>query len=62
MSRRTQIGGLSFLLSLFWAAGLFAAFVGGKVGQHPSAPITLRVASLIGTARPTVNQIAAGSL
>lgn len=41
MSRRTQIGGVSFLLTLVWAAGLFAAFVGGRIGQHPSAPITL---------------------
>jgi hypothetical protein len=41
MSRRAQIGVLSFLLTLVWAVGLFAAFVGGKVGQHPSAPIAL---------------------
>src|ERR1700730_19120 len=41
MSRRAQIGGVSFLLSLVWAAALFAAFVGGRIGQHPSAPIAL---------------------
>src|ERR1700724_3593100 len=41
MSRRTQVGGVSFLLTLVWAAGLFAAFVGGRIGQHPSAAITL---------------------
>jgi hypothetical protein len=41
MSRRTQIGVLSFLLTLVWAVGLFAAFVGGRVGQHPSAPIAM---------------------
>src|SRR3981081_4763602 len=41
MSRRTQLGVLSFLLTLVWAVGLFAAFVGGKVGQHPSAAIAL---------------------
>src|ERR1700694_85078 len=41
MSRRTQIGGVSFLLTLVWAAGLFAAFVGGRIGQHPRAPFPL---------------------
>src|SRR3981081_1204469 len=41
MSRTTQIGGLSFLLSLIWGVGLFAAFAGGRIGQHPSAPIAL---------------------
>ena len=41
MSRRTQIGIASFLLTLLWALGLVVAFVGGKVGQHPSAPIAL---------------------
>jgi len=41
MSRRTQIGGLSFLLTLIWAVGLFAAFAGGRIGQHPPAPIAL---------------------
>ena len=39
MSRRTQIGVVSFLLTLVWAVGLFVAFVGGRIGQHPSAPI-----------------------
>jgi hypothetical protein len=41
MTRRTQIGVVSFLLTVVWVIGLFAAFVGGKVGQHPSAPIVL---------------------
>jgi hypothetical protein len=30
---------MSFALTMFWAVALFASFVGGKVGQHPSAPI-----------------------
>jgi hypothetical protein len=41
MSRRTQIGILSFLLTLMWAVALVAAFVGGKIGQHPSPAIAL---------------------
>ena len=41
MNRRTQVGILSFLLTLVWAVALFAAFLGGKVGQHPSVPIAL---------------------
>jgi hypothetical protein len=41
VSRRAHIGLLSFLLTLVWGAGLFAAFVGGKVGQHPSPPVAL---------------------
>src|SRR5437660_5448637 len=41
MSRKTQIGVLSFLLTLVWAVALFAAFVGGKVGQHPSLTVGL---------------------
>src|SRR5437868_2628490 len=41
MSRRTQLGVLSFLLTLVWGLGLFAAFVGGKIGQHPSPPVAL---------------------
>ena len=43
MSRRAQIGTVSFLLTLIWAGGLFAAFVGGKVGQHPSVAVSLAV-------------------
>src|SRR3954453_19697885 len=43
MSRRTQVGVLSFLLTLVWGLGLFAAFVGGKIGQHPSPPVALAV-------------------
>jgi hypothetical protein len=41
MSRRTQIGALSCALTLVWGLGLFAAFVGGKIGQHPSPPVAL---------------------
>ena len=44
MSRRTQIGLVSFSLTLLWATGLFAAFVGGKIGQHPSVPTALAAA------------------
>src|ERR1700704_60452 len=41
MSRRGQIGIFSFLLTAIWAVALFAVFVGGKIGQHPSPPIAL---------------------
>ncbi len=41
MSRRTQIGVFSFLLTLVWAIALFAAFVGGKIGQHPTLTVGL---------------------
>src|SRR5205085_1225259 len=41
MSRRSQIGVLSFLLTLVWAVALFFAFVGGKVGQHPTLAVGL---------------------
>jgi hypothetical protein len=41
MSRRTQIGVLSFLLTLVWAVVLFAVFAGGKIGQHPTLTIAL---------------------
>ena len=37
------MGVLSFLLTLVWGLGLFAAFVGGKIGQHPSPPVALAV-------------------
>lgn len=43
MSRRSQIGVTSFLLSLIWGVGLYAAFVGGRIGQHPNAPIALAI-------------------
>ena len=38
---RARIGGVSLLLTLVWVAALFAAFVGGRIGQHPSAPVAL---------------------
>src|SRR5260370_13217106 len=41
MSRRTQIGVFSFLLTLIWAIALFAAFAGGKIGQHPTLTVGL---------------------
>jgi hypothetical protein len=41
MSRRKQIGFLSLILTLVWAVALLAAFVGGKIGQHPSPTIAL---------------------
>jgi hypothetical protein len=43
MARRTQIGVLSFLLTLLWAAALWVAFVGGRVGQHPTPQVALAV-------------------
>jgi len=41
VSRRSQIGVASFLLSLLWAVGLIVFYVGGRIGQHPSTPIAL---------------------
>ncbi len=41
MSKRSQIGIASFLLTVLWALGLYLAFVGGRVGQHPSPPVAL---------------------
>jgi hypothetical protein len=41
MSRRTEIGVVSFALTLVWGLALLAAFVGGKIGQHPSPPVAL---------------------
>jgi hypothetical protein len=43
MGRRTQIGIASFLLTLLWTTGLFVAFVGGRIGQHPSPSVALAV-------------------
>ena len=47
MSRRTQIGTVSFLLTLLWVAGLFVAFAGAKVGQHPSPAVTFAAAGAL---------------
>ena len=47
MARRTQIGAASFLLTCLWAAGLFVAFVGGRVGQHPSPAVALAAAGAL---------------
>src|SRR6266567_6988498 len=41
MSRRTQIGVLSFSLTLIWAVALTWVFIAGKIGQHPSTPVAL---------------------
>jgi hypothetical protein len=41
MGLRLRIGTASLLLTLLWVAGLFVAFVGGRVGQHPSWPVAL---------------------
>jgi hypothetical protein len=41
MSRRTQIGILSFLLTLIWAAALIWAFVGGRFGQNPNTALAV---------------------
>jgi len=43
MGRRTQIGIASFSLTVLWTAGLIISFVGGRIGQHPSAPVALAV-------------------
>jgi hypothetical protein len=47
VSRRTQIGTASFLLTLLWAVGLFVAFVGARVGQHPSPAVALASAGAL---------------
>ncbi len=47
MRRRTRIGLGSFLLTVLWAAGLAFAFVGGKVGQHPSPTVALAAAGAL---------------
>ena len=44
MTRRTQVGLSSFSLTVVWAIGLCVAFIGGKIGQHPSVPVTLATA------------------
>src|SRR5438552_2478539 len=41
MSRRKQVGIYSFVLTVVWAVALLAAFVGGKIGQHPSPSTAL---------------------
>ena len=47
MSRRTQIGTASFLLTLLWVVGLWVVFVGGRVGQHPSPALALAAAGAL---------------
>jgi hypothetical protein len=37
----------SFLLTLLWAAGLYVAFVGARVGQHPSPAVALAAAGAL---------------
>jgi hypothetical protein len=41
VSWRARVGVVSFVLTLVWGVGLFAVFVGGKIGQHPSPAIAL---------------------
>src|SRR6185295_7064057 len=47
MRRRAQVGLASLCLTLLWLAGLYAVFVGGKVGQHPSMAMTLALAGAV---------------
>jgi hypothetical protein len=47
VTRRTQIGIASLLLTLLWAVGLSVAFVGGRVGQHPSPAVALAAAGAL---------------
>lgn len=47
VSRRAQIGTASFLLTLLWAAGLYVAFVGAKVGQHPNPTVAIAAAGAL---------------
>jgi hypothetical protein len=47
MARRSQVGSASLLLTLLWGAGLVVAFVGGKVGQHPSPAVALAAAGAL---------------
>jgi hypothetical protein len=47
VTRRSQIGTASFLLTLLWAAGLYVFFVGDKVGQHPPMPVALAAAGAL---------------
>ncbi|MBV8720397.1 MAG: hypothetical protein JO020_29035 [Chloroflexi bacterium] len=47
MSRRLQIGTVSFLLTFLWTAGLFVAFVGGRLGQHPSPAMAVAAAGAL---------------
>jgi hypothetical protein len=39
--QRARIGTASFVLTLAWGVALFAVFVGGRVGQHPSTTVAL---------------------
>jgi hypothetical protein len=47
MSRRAQIGIVSLVLTLIWTAVLFGMFIVGKVGQHPSMPLTLALSGAL---------------
>jgi len=47
VTRRSQVGIASVVLTLVWVAGLFAVFVGGKIGQHPNLPLTFALAGAL---------------
>jgi hypothetical protein len=47
VSRRAQIGTASFVLTCLWAAGLFVAFVGGRIGQHPNPALAIAAAGAL---------------
>lgn len=47
MKRRSQIGVASLVLSLVWTVALGWAFVGGRVGQHPSVPLLLALSGVL---------------
>src|SRR4029453_7056664 len=47
MTRRAQVGIASMALTLIWGGALFAVFVGGKVGQHPSVAVTLALSGAL---------------
>jgi hypothetical protein len=47
VKRRTEIGLASLVLTLLWLAALYAVFVGGKVGQHPSLGVTLALSGAL---------------
>ncbi|HEY3059300.1 MAG TPA: hypothetical protein VGL99_10035 [Chloroflexota bacterium] len=47
MHRRSHIGLASLALTLIWTGALFGVFVGGKIGQHPSLPVTLALSGAL---------------
>jgi hypothetical protein len=47
VKRRAQVGLASLALTLLWTAALYAVFVWGKVGQHPSLGVTLALSGAL---------------